>query len=160
MVSAQTTVVYFHDGKHEIGRFGSQNRINVNLDQVPDFVQKEVIAAEDRSFYRNKGISPTGIARAFWNNLRTGSTQGGSTITQQYAKNAYLSQERTYTRKLKEFFIAVKLARAMTRTRSCRTISTRSTSAAARTASRRPRRPTSARTSASSPSPRVPCWPR
>jgi len=111
MVSAQTTVVYFHDGKHEIGRFGSQNRINVNLDQVPDFVQKEVIAAEDRSFYRNKGISPTGIARAFWNNLRTGSTQGGSTITQQYAKNAYLSQERTYTRKLKEFFIAVKLAR-------------------------------------------------
>ena len=48
--------------------------------------------------------------RAFWNNLRGGATQGGSTITQQYAKNAYLSQERTYTRKFKEFFIAVKLA--------------------------------------------------
>ena len=62
-------------------------------------------------FYENKGISPTGIARAFWNNLRGGSTQGGSTITQQYAKNAYLTQERTYTRKLKEVFIAVKLDR-------------------------------------------------
>jgi membrane peptidoglycan carboxypeptidase len=111
MASAQTTVVYYHDGKTEIGRFGSQNRINVSLDQVPDYVQKAVLAAEDRSFYSNRGISPTGIVRAFWNNIRTGSTQGGSTITQQYAKNAYLSQERTYKRKLKEFFIAVKLAR-------------------------------------------------
>jgi membrane peptidoglycan carboxypeptidase len=111
LVSAQTTIVYFDDGKTEIGRFGSQNRINVDLDQVPDHVQKAVVAAEDRSFYENKGISPTGIGRAFWNNLRGGSTQGGSTITQQYAKNAYLSDERTYKRKMKEFFIAVKLAR-------------------------------------------------
>ena len=74
-------------------------------------MQKAVLAAEDRSFYENRGISPTGIARAFWTNLRGGATQGGSTITQQYAKNAYLSSERTYTRKFKEFFIAVKLAR-------------------------------------------------
>ena len=81
------------------------------LDEVPDHVQKAVLAAEDRTFYENQGISPTGIARAFWSNLRGNSTQGGSTITQQYAKNAYLSQERTYTRKLKEFFIAVKLDR-------------------------------------------------
>jgi membrane peptidoglycan carboxypeptidase len=111
LVSAQTTIVYFDNGKTEIGRFGSQNRINIKIDQVPDYVQKAVLAAEDRSFYENKGVSPTGIARAFWNNVRTGSTQGGSTITQQYAKNAYLSQERTYKRKLKEFFIAVKLDR-------------------------------------------------
>ena len=111
LISAQTTIVYFDDGKTEIGRFGEQNRIIVPLDQVPDHVQKAVLAAEDRSFYENRGISPTGIARAFWNNLRGGSTQGGSTITQQYAKNAYLSQERTYTRKMKEFFIAVKLDR-------------------------------------------------
>ena len=111
LISAQTTIVYFDDGKTEIGRFGEQNRIIVPLDQVPDHVQKAVLAAEDRSFYDNRGISPTGIARAFWNNLRGGSTQGGSTITQQYAKNAYLSQERTYKRKVKEFFIAVKLDR-------------------------------------------------
>jgi membrane peptidoglycan carboxypeptidase len=111
MVSAQTTIVYFSNGKSEIGRFGDQNRINITIDQVPDYVQHAVLAAEDRTFYTNKGISPTGIVRAFWNNLKGGSTQGGSTITQQYAKNAYLSQERTYKRKLKEFFIAVKLAR-------------------------------------------------
>jgi membrane peptidoglycan carboxypeptidase len=111
LISAQTTIIYYADGKTEIGRFGEQNRIIVPLDQVPDHVQKAVLAAEDRSFYENRGISPTGIVRAFWNNLSGGSTQGGSTITQQYAKNAYLSQERTYTRKIKEFFIAVKLAR-------------------------------------------------
>lgn len=111
LVSAQTTIVYFDNGKAEIGRFGEQNRIIVPLDQVPEHVQKAVLAAEDRSFYENRGISPTGIARAFWSNLRGGSIQGGSTITQQYAKNAYLSQERTYTRKFKEFLISVKLAR-------------------------------------------------
>jgi membrane peptidoglycan carboxypeptidase len=111
LITAQTTIVYFDDGKSEIGRFGDQNRIIIGLDQVPEHVQKAVLAAEDRSFYENRGISPTGIARAFWTNLRGGATQGGSTITQQYAKNAYLSSERTYTRKFKEFFIAVKLAR-------------------------------------------------
>ena len=111
LISAQTTIVYYDNGKTEIGRFGEQNRIIIQLDKVPDHVQKAVLAAEDRSFYENRGISPTGIARAFWSNLRGNSTQGGSTITQQYAKNAYLSQERTYTRKMKEFFIAVKLAR-------------------------------------------------
>ena len=111
LISAQTTIVYYDNGRTEIGRFGEQNRIIVPLDKVPEHVQKAVLAAEDRSFYENRGISPTGIGRAFWNNLRGGSTQGGSTITQQYAKNAYLSQERTYTRKLKEFFIAVKLDR-------------------------------------------------
>jgi membrane peptidoglycan carboxypeptidase len=111
LISAQTTIVYYDNGKTEIGRFGEQNRIIIPLDQVPEPVQKAVLSAEDRSFYENRGISPTGIARAFWNNLRGGPQQGGSTITQQYAKNAYLSQERTYTRKLKEFFIAVKLDR-------------------------------------------------
>ena len=111
LASAQTTVVYYADGKNEIGRFGEQNRLNVTIDKVPEHVQRAVLAAEDRSFYENRGISPTGIARAFWNNMKGESTQGGSTITQQYAKNVYLTQERTYTRKAKEFFIAVKLAR-------------------------------------------------
>jgi membrane peptidoglycan carboxypeptidase len=111
LISAQTTIVYYDNGKAEIGRFGDQNRIIIELEDVPDHVQKAVLAAEDRSFYENSGISPTGIVRAFWSNLRGNATQGGSTITQQYAKNAYLSQERTYTRKVKEFFISVKLAR-------------------------------------------------
>jgi membrane peptidoglycan carboxypeptidase len=109
LAGAQTTVVYYANGKTEIGRFGEQNRINVSIDRVPEHVRQAVLAAEDRSFYENRGISPTGIARAFWNNMRGESTQGGSTITQQYAKNAYLTQERTYKRKAKEFLIAVKL---------------------------------------------------
>jgi membrane peptidoglycan carboxypeptidase len=109
LAGAQTTVVYYSNGKTEIGRFGDQNRINVTIDKVPKDVQHAVLAAEDRTFYENSGVSPTGIARAFWNNLRGGSTQGGSTITQQYAKNVYLTQERTYKRKAKEFLIAVKL---------------------------------------------------
>jgi membrane peptidoglycan carboxypeptidase len=109
LAGAQTTVVYYSNGKTEIGRFGDQNRINVTIDKVPKHVQQAVLAAEDRTFYENNGVSPTGIARAFWNNLRGGSTQGGSTITQQYAKNVYLTQERTYKRKAKEFLIAVKL---------------------------------------------------
>ncbi len=111
VATSQATILYYDDAKTELGRFGAQNRINVRLAEVPDRVQKAMLAAEDRGFYENRGISPTGIARAFWNNLKGGSTQGGSTITQQYAKNAYLTQERTYKRKLKEFFIAVKLDR-------------------------------------------------
>ena len=58
-------------------------------------LQHAVLAAEDREFYEHGGFSPTGIVRAAWNDLRGGSTQGGSTITQQYVKNAYLTQERT-----------------------------------------------------------------
>ncbi len=111
LVSAQTTILYYDDGTTEIGRFGEQNRIIIPLSDVPLPVRHAVLAAEDRTFYENRGISPTGIARALWSNLRGGATQGGSTITQQYAKNAFLTQDRTYTRKFKEFFIAVKLAR-------------------------------------------------
>jgi membrane peptidoglycan carboxypeptidase len=106
----QTSVVYYRDGKTEIGRFGESNRIAVSLDQVPQHVRDAVLAAEDRTFYSNRGISPTGIARAFYSNLRNDSTQGGSTITQQYVKNVYLSQERTLSRKLKEVVISVKVA--------------------------------------------------
>jgi membrane peptidoglycan carboxypeptidase len=68
-----------------------------------------VLAAENRTFYTDSGISPKGIARALYTNVSGGSTQGGSTITQQLAKNLYLKQERTYSRKFKEFFLAIKL---------------------------------------------------
>ncbi len=72
-------------------------------------MQHAVLAAEDRSFYDHGGVSPLGIGRAVWNNLTGGSTQGGSTITQQYAKNAYLTQERSWDRKVKEALLAFKL---------------------------------------------------
>ena len=97
--------------RHEIGRFASQNRTSIPLSDVPRNVQDAVIAAEDRTFYTNKGIDPKGILRAAFSNARGGSTQGASTITQQYVKVFYLSQERTLTRKVKEAFVSLKLQR-------------------------------------------------
>ena len=109
--TAQTTFVYYADGHHQIGRFASQNRTSIPLSDVPRHVQDAVIAAEDRTFYTNKGIDPKGILRAAFSNARGGSTQGASTITQQYVKVFYLSQERTLQRKVKEAFVSLKLQR-------------------------------------------------
>jgi len=82
----------------------------VLLDELPDHVIRAVLAAEDSGFYTHPGISPSGIARALWVNLRGGELQqGGSTITQQVVKNVYLSNKRTLTRKAKEAVIAVAL---------------------------------------------------
>jgi membrane peptidoglycan carboxypeptidase len=112
ITEAQASIVYYDDGKTEIGRFQVQNRVILEHDQIPDQLREAVIAAEDRSFKTNQGISPTGIARAAVNNLRGRPLQGGSTLTQQYVKNVLLdTQERSYQRKVKEFFIAVKVAR-------------------------------------------------
>src|SRR3954453_324933 len=108
--TAQATTVYYKDGKTVMARFGTTSRVDVPLSKVPVPVRQAVLAAEDRNFYGEPGISPTGIMRAVWVDMRGGDIkQGGSTITQQYVKNAYLTQERTFTRKFKEIFIAVKL---------------------------------------------------
>ena len=111
LVTAESSVVYWSDGKTELGRFSESggNRQSVPLSEVPEHVQRAVLAAEDRSFYENKGISPKGIGRAVWVKLSGGSTQGGSTITQQYVKNYFLTQDRTASRKLREFVISLKI---------------------------------------------------
>jgi membrane peptidoglycan carboxypeptidase len=107
---AQTTTVYYSDGKHVLGQFALQNRESIPLSQMPQSIQDAVISAEDRSFYSNSGIDIKGIIRAAWNNLHSNSIeQGASTITQQYVKILYLSQERSWTRKIKEAFLAVKI---------------------------------------------------
>lgn len=106
---AQASVVYYRDGKTELGRFGDINRTAVPLDKVPQYVQDAVLAAEDRTFYTNRGVSPTGIARALYRDVVGGGSQGGSTITQQYVKNVYLTQQKTVSRKLKEWIIAIKV---------------------------------------------------
>ena len=112
----QSTTYYYADGTTPITSEGEQNRVIVPLSKVPPHVQHAVIAAENRSFYEDSGISPTGIARAAYNNLRgTSGTQGGSTITQQYAKNYYLTQERSWERKIREIFLSVKLDRQYTK---------------------------------------------
>ena len=105
----QTTFVYYADGKTELGRFADQNRTSIPLSEVPEHVQNAVIAAEDRSFYTNRGIDPKGILRAAFSNAQGNATQGASTITQQYVKVYYLSQDRTLTRKVKEAFLSLKL---------------------------------------------------
>ena len=118
LVKKQTTHVYYSDGRTELGRIGGIDRTNVALSDVPKPVQQAVLAAEDQHYYSESGISPTGILRALWTDVRGGEIkQGGSTITQQYAKNAYLTQDRTFTRKIKEIFIAVKLDRTRSKDR-------------------------------------------
>ena len=113
-VNSQATIIQYADGT-EIGRIGSENRTVVTLAEIPVQVRNAVMAAEDRNFYSNRAVSPIGIARAVWNNLRGGSLQGGSTITQQYAKTAFLTPERSIQRKIKELVIAIKLENQFTK---------------------------------------------
>jgi len=107
-VNSQATIIQYANGE-EIGRVGAQNRTIVSLTKIPLHLREAVMAAEDRDFYTNRAFSPIGILRALKNNLLGGSLQGGSTITQQYAKTAFLTSERTIQRKIKELVIAIKL---------------------------------------------------
>ncbi len=104
----QGSLVTFANGT-QIARIGSSRQI-VDINQIPVDMQHAAVAAENPTFYTDSGVSPRGMARALWANLTSGGiAQGGSTITQQYVKNAYLTQQQTYTRKFKEIFIALKL---------------------------------------------------
>ncbi len=107
----QATVIRYAGGE-ELARLGT-NRELVPLSRISEPAQKAVLAAEDRGFYTEPGISPKGIARALLTNVSGGGSvqQGGSTITQQYAKNAFLTSNRTYSRKVKEVFISLKMTR-------------------------------------------------
>ncbi|MEU8570611.1 transglycosylase domain-containing protein [Streptomyces pathocidini] len=106
----EANTYYWADGTQMVS-LGAVNRNSVQLSDVPKSVQNAVIAAENESFYSDSGVSPTGILRAALSAVRGQETQGGSTITQQYVKNTYLSQEQTASRKVKEFVIALKLDR-------------------------------------------------
>ncbi|MFI6859474.1 transglycosylase domain-containing protein [Streptomyces sp. NPDC050421] len=108
--TAQSNVYLYKDGS-VIARDGEVNRENVRLAQVPRTVQHTVLAAEDRDFYSERAVDIKAMFRAGWNTLTGKGKQGGSTITQQYVKNYYLGQEQTVVRKIKEFFIAIKLNR-------------------------------------------------
>ena len=114
-VNSQSTIIQYADGQ-EVGRLGSENRTIVKLANIPAHVREAVLAAEDRKFYSESAVSPQGIARAIWDNIKSlGNGGGGSTITQQYAKTAFLSPERTVIRKVKEFVIAIKLQQQMSK---------------------------------------------
>jgi penicillin-binding protein 1A len=113
--TAQTVVFLDQTGKREIGTLSAQeNRRVVSLDRIPEHARRAVLAAEDRDFYDHGAISYRGLARATAANLlRRRISEGGSTITQQYVKNAFpgVGRDRTLFRKLKEAVLAVKLER-------------------------------------------------
>jgi membrane peptidoglycan carboxypeptidase len=115
-VNSQSTIIQYSNGS-EIGRIGTQNRQVLPLAKIPLRLRYAVMAAEDRNFYSNRAFSATGIARALLNNLKSGSLngEGGSTITQQYAKTAFLTPSRTVQRKIKELVISLKLENALTK---------------------------------------------
>lgn len=115
-INSQSTIIQYANGD-EIGRIGTQNRQILSIARIPLNMRNAVLAAEDRNFYSNQAFSVTGIARALLNNLRSGdlNAQGGSTITQQYAKTAFLTSSRTLERKVRELVIAMKLENALSK---------------------------------------------
>lgn len=88
---------------------GNIKRTLIKMDNIPKHVINATLTAEDRNFYTHKGFSITGILRSVLKNIFTGSKVGGSTLTQQFVKNAILTNEKTYTRKIKEILISYRL---------------------------------------------------
>ena len=94
----------------------TENRVPVKIEQIPLNLQNAFVAIEDNRFYEHKGVDFRGLARAAYTNIIRGEiAEGGSTITQQLAKNAYLTQDRTYKRKIQEIFLALQLEKQYTK---------------------------------------------
>jgi len=108
---AETSVVYDCNGEVLLYLKGERNSSYLEYGQIPEIVVKTFVVSEDRSFYSHSGIDLKGIARALWVLIKNEGevTQGGSTITQQLARNIYLSYEVSIERKIKEMFIAYEL---------------------------------------------------
>ncbi|GAA2383989.1 transglycosylase domain-containing protein [Streptomyces glaucosporus] len=104
----ESNVYYWKDGS-VMAQVGDKNRQNVNIEDIPRSMQDAVVSAENATFWEDSGIDPMGIARAAFNMARGGDTQSGSTITQQFVKNTYLTQEQTISRKVRELLISIKV---------------------------------------------------
>ncbi|TGD13167.1 penicillin-binding protein [Brevibacterium sp. S111] len=107
--TGQTSTIYYSDGKTPIGQYKVEDRKSVEFDEISEPMQKAAIAAEDTSFYENRGISIKGLSRAVVGVATNKYAGGGSTITQQYVKNFYLTNEHSFDRKIKEMFISLKI---------------------------------------------------
>lgn len=105
----ETTRVFYDNGKAEIGQFAVQKRDSIDYDEMPQTIKDAVVAAENRTFWTDNGIDPKGILRAAFSNAQGNAQQGASTITQQYVKILYLTQERTLSRKAKEALLSLKI---------------------------------------------------
>lgn len=107
--------IYSSDGAL-LGEFGEKRRIPKTLDEIPVLMQQAFLAAEDNRFYEHDGVDYQGILRAVINLVKTGERgQGGSTITMQLARNFYLTKEKTYTRKIREIFLALKIEQELSK---------------------------------------------
>ena len=95
--------------------FEDKNRIPVDIENVPDYLKQATISIEDKNFYNHSGFSVWGYARSVFRIVTTGRLAGGSTLTQQLVKNVLLTQERTFTRKIKEVILAVEIERRFTK---------------------------------------------
>jgi len=110
-----STMIYSNEGEL-INSLYQENRVYVKLDQIPESLQNAFIAIEDNNFYEHHGIDLIGIGRALITNIIEGRrAQGGSTITQQLARSALLSMEKTYYRKLQEAYLALQFERLYTK---------------------------------------------
>ena len=116
IVPPASSQIYDINGNEIANIHAAENRRPVGINEIPKNLQNAFIAVEDNRFYEHIGIDPRGIVRAVWANIRGRTvTEGGSTITQQLAKNAYLTQDRTLKRKIQEVFLALQLERQYTK---------------------------------------------
>ncbi len=113
-VNSQATIIQYSNGD-EIGRIGAQNRTIIPLARIPLELRQAVLAAEDKNFYSQGAFNPIAILRGAINTALGRGLQGGSTITQQYAKTAFLTADRTIQRKIRELIIAIKLENQLTK---------------------------------------------
>lgn len=131
---SEISTIYFADGS-VMGKFWFQNRINVSITDISQYMQDAIVAIEDRRFFEHNGVDVEGMARAMLNNARGGDTEGASTLTQQYVKNVFIEQAsqleltdpvaarelyeaataQTYGRKLREARFAIQLEKEFTK---------------------------------------------
>ena len=109
------TRIYADDGQTVIGEFALEKRIPLKFEEIPPVMKNAILAIEDARFYDHIGIDPIRIVGAAWKNITTNKKEGGSTLTQQLAKNLFLSQERTLKRKMNEWALALQIERYYTK---------------------------------------------
>src|ERR687898_1556778 len=109
------TRVYADDGETVIGECSLEKRVPLKYDEIPPLMKNAILAVEDARFYDHVGIDPIRIIGATWKNLTTDKVEGGSTLTQQLAKNLFLSKEQTLKRKMNEWALALQIERYYTK---------------------------------------------
>src|SRR2546423_8600947 len=109
------TRIYADDGKTVIGEFALEKRIPLKYDEIPSVVKNSILAVEDARFYDHMGIDPVRIIGAAWNDLTRRKVEGGSTLTQQLAKDLFLTREQTLKRKVNEWMLALQIERYYTK---------------------------------------------